>query len=119
MHWKSHLAARKPEILTIARADAITNQAITSFFNKVKDVLEKNNLLDASDLASRLHSCDEAGLSANSVAKNVFISKQDNNAYLRAPGAEKTTYSVLFCISAKGNLCPLSVIHKVKHIYQY
>ena len=52
------------------------------------------------------------------LAVKVFIPKTDKNAYLKAPGAGKASYSVLFCISANGDLCPPFVVYKSKYLYQ-
>eukprot|EP00794_Sanderia_malayensis_P010157 gene10157-11195_t len=57
-------------------------------------------------------------MSTNPVSKKVFIPKGEKNAYLRAAGAGKATYSVLFCISANGDICPPFVVYKAKHLYQ-
>eukprot|EP00794_Sanderia_malayensis_P008669 gene8669-9602_t len=81
----------------------------------VEKVIKNNNLEGAPDLAKRLHNCDEAGLSTNPVSKKVFIPKREKNAYLKAPGAGKASYSVLFCVSADGDLCPLLLCTKEPH----
>eukprot|EP00794_Sanderia_malayensis_P020961 gene20961-23011_t len=78
----------------------------------VEKVIKNNNLEGAPDLAKRLHNCDEAGLSTNPVSKKVFIPKREKNAYLKAPGAGKASYSVLFCVSADGDLCPFCCVQK-------
>ncbi len=44
--------------------------------------------------------------------------KAEKNAYLRTPNAGKISYSVLFCISAKGNFCPPFAAYKAKYLYQ-
>ena len=116
--WKHRLTTRKPEILTKGRAEGLTNDVVNTFFNLVEKSLKDNNMEDAPDLAERLHNCDEAGLATNPISKKVFIPKTDKNAYLKAPGAGKASYSVLFCISANGDLCPPFVVYKSKYLYQ-
>ncbi len=116
--WKNRLTTRKPEILTKGRAEGLTNEVVDTFFNMVEQVLKENNLEGAPDLAKRLHNSDEAGLSTNPISKKVFIPKREKNAYLKAPGAGKASYSVLFCVSADGDLCSPFVVYKSKYLYQ-
>eukprot|EP00795_Rhopilema_esculentum_P011062 gene11062-19921_t len=116
--WKDQLTIRKPEILTKSRAEGLTHETVDAFFKLFQETLEQNYMSDALDLAERLHNCDEAGLATNPVSKKVFIPKTEKNAYFRAPSAGKTSYSVLFCISAKGHLCPPFVVYKAKNLYQ-
>ncbi len=116
--WQHRLTVRKPEILTKGRAEGLTNDVVSCFFDLVEAAIDEAGMKDASDLSERLHNCDEAGLATNPVNKKVFIQKSEKNAYLRAAGAGKTSYSVLFCISAAGNICPPFVVYKGKNLYQ-
>ena len=115
--WVSK-TVRKPEILTKGRAEGLTNNVVSSFFDMLEAAIEDAGMKDSPDLAERLHNCDEAGLATNPVNKKVFIPKNEKNAYLRAAGAGKTSYSILFCISATGKICPPFVVYKGKHLYQ-
>ncbi len=116
--WKNQLTTRKPEILTNGRAEGLTNEVVDAFFNMVEKLIKENNLEGAPDLAKRLHNCNVADLSTNPVSKKVFIPKLEKNAYLKAPGAGKSSFSVLFCVSADGDLCSPFVVYKSKYLYQ-
>ena len=108
----------KPEILTKGRAEGLSNEVIDSFFDLFENTIDANNMRQGPDFPKRLHNCDEAGLATKPVSKKVFVLKKQKNAYLRAAGSGKSTYSVFFCITANGDLCPPFVVYKAKYLNQ-
>ena len=103
---KEFLKQRKPEILTIARAEGLTHRVLHSFFDIYEDLLEANNLKTKPHCIFNL---DETGLNTDRRSEAVFVNKDAKNAYLKSPTAGKTNFSVLFCVSAAGiYICLLS-----------
>ena len=84
----------------------------------VEAAIKDADMKDSPGLAERLYNCDEAGLAINPVNKKVFIPKSEKNIYLKAAGAGKTSYSVLFCISAAGKISSPFLAYKSKNLYQ-
>jgi len=103
----AHLTSRKPEILTPARAKSFNRPVVDMFFqmyeSEVKDLQP-----------THLYNLDETGLSTNPLNKRVFVAKGVRSAYMQAPTAGKTMYSVLFCASAAGEYLPPFVVYKAK-----
>lgn len=57
--WKEDLSRRKPELLTKARAEGLSNFVVDEFFKLYQNVLDENNL---NDHPERIFNLDETGL---------------------------------------------------------
>lgn len=109
------LKRRKPETLTVARATALTEEVVNTFFDMYEKKLKENDLLDK---PHRIYNLDETGLNTDRRSDAVFVRKQSRDAYIKSPTSGKTTYSVLFAVSASGKFLPPFVIYKSKHLYE-
>ena len=106
------LSQRKPEILTKARSEALTEQTVDSFHESLKQLIEDNNIVPES-----IYNLDETGLNTNPVGKKVFVNPKSRDTYLMNANAGKAMYSVLFCVSAVGRYLPPFVVYKGKYLY--
>lgn len=113
--WKGKLSKRKPELLTKARAEGLTESVVNAFFQMYENVLVKNDLLDK---PHRIFNLDEAGLGTNPIASKVFVPVSSHTAYLKSACGGKASYSVLFCVSASGWYLPPFIVYKGLHLYQ-
>ncbi|KAF0309116.1 Jerky -like [Amphibalanus amphitrite] len=77
------------------------------------ELIKDNNLTP-----DRIFNLDESGLATDVRTEQVFVSKKDRNAYLRAASCGKATYSVLFCASASGVFMPPFTVYKGLHLYE-
>ena len=110
------LTRRKPETLTTHRANHMTRDICDNFFELWKKVLVDNTMKE--NCADRIFNLDETGLNTSSSSRLVYTKKGARDAYLKAPDAGKTMYSVLFCGSASGVYLPPMVVYKSKNLYQ-
>lgn len=106
---------RKPEILTTARAEGLSDNVVNKFFDMYEGLLTEHNLHNAPE---RLFNLDETGFNTDRTGGAVYVQKECKDAYMMAPNAGKTTFTVLFCISANGTYLPPFVVYKAKHIYE-
>ena len=111
--WSDELGCRKPELLTKARAEGLSAEVVSRFFEMYTELVQDNNLTP-----DRIFNLDETGLATDARAEKVFVSKTDRNAYLRAATCGKVTYSVLFCASASGVFMPPFTVYKGLHLYE-
>ncbi|XP_017302856.1 uncharacterized protein LOC108253432 [Diaphorina citri] len=107
--WSEQLTRRKPELLTKARAEGLTQFVVDEFFNMYETILKDNNLENHPE---RIFNLDETGLGTDPTKGKVLVPKSARSAYLRAGGAGKLQYSVLFVASASGETYPPCVIYK-------
>ena len=115
--WSHRLSVRKPEILTKARKNSLTQETLDQFFDLVQSAFTESGVNLGEDHASRIYNCDETGLSTDPISKKIFISKNSRDAYLETPCAGKSMYTVLFCISAAGRYLPPFVVYKSLNLY--
>lgn len=111
---KAVLTKRKPEILTVARSKALTNEVVDEFFKKWEALIKKHMFQDD---PGRVFNCDETGLNTNPVHGKVYVGRKSKDAYIKTPNCGKTMYSVLFCASATGIFLPPFTVYKSKNLY--
>ena len=107
------LGAQVPELVTIQRNKGLTEPNLNAFFEMYEDVLSKNHLEDQPD---RIFNLDETGLNGNPIKGKVYVEK-GKQAVVLNPNCGKTSYSVMFCVSASGQYLPPFVIYKAAHLY--
>lgn len=112
--WNKELSCRKPELLTKARIEGLSEGVLCDFFEMYEKVISDNNLQNSPE---RLFNLDETGLNTDPRHKGVFVDKKLRSAYLNASSCGKAMYSVLFCCSAAGQFLPPLVIYKGLHLY--
>ena len=102
-----------PELVTEARNHALSAETLDRFFLMYENLLDQHNLRDQ---PHRIFNLDETGLNANPVNGKVYVEKGKSAVVLNA-NCGKTSYSVMFCISADGKYLPPFVIYKGAHLY--
>ena len=107
--WKDELVRRKPELLTKARAEGLSQFVVNEFFTLYQQILDENNL---NGHPERIFNLDETDLATDPTKGKVFVPKSARVTYSRAGGAGKLQYSVLFVASADGERYPPCVIFK-------
>ena len=106
---------RKPELLTLARAEGLTEKTVNCFFDMYEKVVFDDNLHDSPECFFNL---DEIGLNTDIITDMVFVRRDSKNAYIISPNSNKTYFTVLFCVSATGVYLPPFTIYKSKHLYK-
>ena len=105
------LSQRKPELLTKARTDALTEKTVDSFHDMLKKLIGNGKIVPES-----IYNLDETGLNTNPIGK-VFVDPKSKDAYTMNSNCGKAIYSVLFCSSAVGRYLPPFVVYKGKYLY--
>ena len=78
-----------------------------------EDILDTNDLRNA---PHRIFNCDETGFNTDARSTTVFVDKRAKDAYHISPTCGKTTFTVLFCVSAAGIYLPPFVVYKSQNI---
>ena len=104
----------KPELLSLARSEGLTQNTVIAFFDMYEKILKDNNLASR---ASCHFNLDESAVNTNRVFEKLFFGKDMRNAYLKLANSEKQCFTVLFCASASGEYLPPFVIYKSKYLY--
>uniref|UniRef100_A0A1B6JFL2 DDE-1 domain-containing protein n=2 Tax=Homalodisca TaxID=139475 RepID=A0A1B6JFL2_9HEMI len=107
--WAHELSKRKPEILTKARAEGLSQFVVDEFFKIYEQVLVENGLENHPE---RIFNLDETGLGTDPTKGKVFVPKSAKVSYSRSGGAGRLQYSVLFVASASGERYPPCVVFK-------
>ena len=107
------LGAQVPELVTVQRNRGLTQANLDEFFKMFDEIVEKNNLHDKPE---RFWNIDETGLTGNPISGKAYARK-GSHAVVLNPNCGKTSYSVMFCISASGIYLPPFVVYKAAHLY--
>ena len=105
---------RKPELLTLARAEGLSENTVNCFYDLYEPVADTQHFKDHPE--SQL-SLDETCLTTDIVCNLVFVRRDSRNAYMISPQSGKTMFTVLFCVSATGVYLPPLTIYKAKSVY--
>ena len=89
------LVQRKPQHLPRQRAQSATEEVISSFFERVKDLFEKTGLVSAPDLANRIWNCDETGFCTAVASKSVLSRRGAKEVHETAGGSGRDFITVL------------------------
>ena len=109
---KDTLRPRKPELLTKARSDGLSEHVVTMFYSLLEEEIREKNIAPES-----IYILNETGLNTDPQAKKVFVPRSSRDAYLKSATCGKAMYSVMFCVSATGNYLPPFVVYKGLHLY--
>ena len=112
------ISQRTAEILTVARAKSLTPETVNIFFDKFEKILDDNQATNLRNQPGRIWNCDETGLTTNPKAKKLYSRQGKKDVYLLAANCGKTSYSVLVCGSAAGDLLPPFTVYKGKNLYK-
>uniref|UniRef100_A0A0K2TNF2 Jerky protein homologlike [Hydra vulgaris] n=1 Tax=Lepeophtheirus salmonis TaxID=72036 RepID=A0A0K2TNF2_LEPSM len=107
------LTSRKPELLTRARAEGLSEGVINLFFDHYINLLKDNGLNES---PHRIFNLDETGLTTDPRSQKVFIKR--GSSYLQSATSGKFYHSVLFCASASGKCMHPFTIYKGKDCCQ-
>ncbi|XP_055714403.1 uncharacterized protein LOC129808656 [Phlebotomus papatasi] len=105
------LSRRYPERYTMRRA-SVTQENVRNWFRHVGDYLEQNNLKHLPP--NRVFNCDESGFFLAPKGEKVLVRRGDRVAGKIITSEEKDCVTVLFTISASGQLAPPMVVHPIK-----
>ncbi|XP_055710369.1 jerky protein homolog-like [Phlebotomus papatasi] len=105
------LSRRIPERYTMRRA-SVTHENVRNWFSHVGDYLTQNNLKDLPP--NRVFNCDESGFFLAPKGEKVLVRRGDRVAGKIITSEEKECVTVLFTVSASGELPPPMVVHPIK-----
>ena len=108
------LSRRKSELLTTARARGLSPEVVSAFFDKYEKLLDDNDLNDKPECIFNL---DETGFNTDLRAGKVYTQTAAANVYQKSPTCGKSSFTVLFCVSASGVFLPPFVVYKGLHLY--
>ena len=86
--------------------DSLNKQAITSYFDLLKGVLEENNLMNS---PGQIYNVDESGMPLNHRTPKVVAQKGQSKVRVRTTG-DKSQITIVGCASASGQALPPYVI---------
>lgn len=113
------LSERKPQHLSLKRAEAGSKEIITAWFDKVNDVITKADLnFKDPAIATRLWNCDETAF-CTSVSSKKLIACRRMKAVHEIAGGSGRQYITVHCAGcAHGERLPPFILYKGKNMYQ-
>ncbi|KAG3008897.1 hypothetical protein PC128_g18140 [Phytophthora cactorum] len=99
--WVSNhptISVRHPQLLDVKRASAPTPDAVMNYYNNLKTLLEKFDLLDK---PKRLWNCDETGVCPQRRGRERVICPKAMRANVRRSD-DRENVSIVACVSASG-----------------
>ena len=112
MKRQPYLSLRKGDATAHDRMDAITPAAIKHYFDLLKEVLEKNKLMDA---PAQIYNVDETGLAYEHRPQKIVTLKGQKKVRCRT-SSNKCQTTVVACINAIGQALPPYVIYDAKSL---
>ncbi|CAF4769515.1 unnamed protein product [Rotaria socialis] len=113
--WNNELKLAKDVKLEKKRSEFTdTMSQYTKWFNHLKHVLKKNQLLNQ---PNGIWSIDESGFTDDPGRKQVIVKRSRKYSTSSHSGTGKTHATVLMCTSASGECLPPYIIHKGVHLY--
>ncbi|GAB0091669.1 uncharacterized protein DMENIID0001_065250 [Sergentomyia squamirostris] len=108
------LSKRTPETYSLKRA-GVREEDITEseWFTSVGEYLKQKNLVNLPP--NRVFNTDESGFFLSPKGDKVIVRLGERVVAQVATGGEKTSVTVLFTISAAGDLVPPMVVHKIEN----
>ncbi len=104
--WKRKLSRRKFECLSVKRSASLHPEIIDPFFEMYRSHLEGVP-------PDRIYNCDETGIKTDGVKKRrCYSGKGAKSCYSKQPSEGKVQYTVMFTISAGGDLLPPYLLYK-------
>ena len=114
------VSERKPQHLSIKRAQAGNEEILMAWFEKVKEVLTKNGLTVEDDeaISARLWNCDETAF-CTSVSSQKLLARRGMKAVHEIGGGSGRQYITVHCAgNAHGERLPPFILYKGKNMYQ-
>ena len=108
--WKEKLAERKPQHLSMNRAEASNDDVVAGFHALLESVLQKSGLSDLPyhEAASRMWNCDKTGMKLGgcTTKSRVLAAKGSRTVSETSSGSRKEQITALICGSAIGQTLP-------------
>ena len=98
---RNHLAVRKLEATSFARATAFNRAIVDLFYNNLASVMDANGFQPAD-----IYNCDETGCSTVQRPKEVITTKGKKQVGSLTSGERGELVTVVYTISAAGNVLP-------------
>ena len=113
------LSERKPQHLTLKRAEAGDRKIISAWFDQVNEVITKAKLNPKDPaIATRLWNCDETAF-CTSVSSKKLIARRGMKVVHEIGGGSGRQYITVHCAgSANGERLPPFILYKGKNMYQ-
>ena len=109
----SMLSIRKPEALSLSRAQCMNQPAVSKYFDILDSEMKK---LGLTDKPACIYNCDESGLSLVPDVQKIVGRKGKRNVYQITSGERGVLTTVLPCYNAAGDYIPPMVIYKGKRL---
>lgn len=101
--WKEKISLRKPEYLTSARANAITEENHEKFMELFENL---QNRLGIKDNREQQYNCDEIGMAMDPKVHKIFTRRGEKSVSIVVPTEGKERVTVLVCGNAAGDYLP-------------
>lgn len=109
------ISQRQAESINTARA-CVTEEAIRKWHEEIRSYLISENAVNILEDPSRILNSDESGFATNPKTGLVLGPKGMKNFYEIKSGSEKENITVLFTISANGEIYPPMVVYPYERI---
>lgn len=103
------IVVRKSEGLSLARAQGLTKEDAENYFDLLKCILIKHNLMDK---PSNIYNVDETGLPLNNKPGFVLAEKGSKDVHYLTSGEKGESITAIVCCNAEGNFLPPVCIFK-------
>lgn len=120
--WLKGFLKRHPRITkrtceAVTQASAcISESDIRNWFAQIMDHINKSNLTHILDDPSRIFNADESGFQTFPSTGKVFAEKGDKNIYIIDKGKAKENMTVLFTISADGQMVLPTIVYPYQRL---
>ena len=113
------ISERKPQHLSLKRAQAGNEEILRAWFDKVKEALSKNRLqIDDEAISTRLWNCDETAF-CTSVSSQKLLARRGMRTVHEIGGESGRQYITVHCAgNAHGERLPPFILYKGKNMYQ-
>lgn len=112
--WKNEISRRVAQNLPKNRALAGSKEVMEDFHDKLKLIMEKNNLQNK---PQNIFNCDETGFQTEAGPQKVLCKRGSRNPSKLVANVTKATYTVLMCCNAIGEFLPMYINYKGLHLY--
>ena len=106
MERNDKLSLRKGDATANVQMDCLNTEAIKSYFDLLKSVLENHNLMKS---PGQIYNVDETGMPLNHRTPKVVTQKGQKKVRVRTTG-DKSQITIVGCVSASGQVIPPYVI---------
>lgn len=109
MRRNPNLSLRKAQGISLARAEGMNRQEVDAYFKLLKEVLQKNNLMEK---PGSIFNMDETGVQLNNEPGAVVAEKGTKSVHVLSSSERGETVTVVACANAEGVFLPPYCIMK-------